>query len=64
MSQLLLRTSQCILFGGHGDCLDTTTSFSALLASNLLAQFSLPNSHSNSRFGVTKSLWESRITAI
>jgi hypothetical protein len=37
MSQLLLRTSQCIFLGGHGDF---PTSFTALLASNLLAQFS------------------------
>jgi hypothetical protein len=40
MSQLLLRTSQCIFFGGHGDSRDSPTSFTALLASNLLAQFS------------------------
>jgi hypothetical protein len=37
MSQLLLRTSQCIFLGGHGD---SPTSFTALLASNLLAQYS------------------------
>jgi hypothetical protein len=40
MSQLLLRTSQCIFLGGHGDSRDFPTSFTALLASNLLAQFS------------------------
>jgi hypothetical protein len=41
MSQFLLRTSQCIfLGGGHGDSRDSPTSFTALLASNLLSQFS------------------------
>jgi hypothetical protein len=40
MPQLLLRTSQCIFLGGHGDSRDSPTSFTALLASNLLAQFS------------------------
>jgi hypothetical protein len=40
MSQLLLRTSQCIFLGGHGDIRDSPTSFTALLALNLLAQFS------------------------
>jgi hypothetical protein len=40
MSQLLLRTSRCIFLGGHGDSRDFFTSFTALLASNLLAQFS------------------------
>jgi hypothetical protein len=40
MSQLLLRTSQCIFLGGHRDSRDSPTSFTALLASNLLAQFS------------------------
>jgi hypothetical protein len=39
MSQLLLGTSQCILLKGHRDSLDSPTSFTALLASNLLAQF-------------------------
>jgi hypothetical protein len=37
-----LRTSQCIFLGGHGDSRDSPTSFTALLASNLLAQFSRP----------------------
>jgi hypothetical protein len=36
MSQLLRRTSQCIYLGGHGDSRDSSTSFTALLASNLL----------------------------
>jgi hypothetical protein len=40
MSQLLLKTSQCIFLAGHGDSRDSSTSFTALLASNLLAQFS------------------------
>jgi hypothetical protein len=40
MYLLLLRTSQCIFLGGHGDSRDSSTSFTALLASNLLAQFS------------------------
>jgi hypothetical protein len=40
MSQRLLRTSQCIFLGGHGDSHDSSTSFTALLASNLLGQFS------------------------
>jgi hypothetical protein len=40
MSQHLLRTSQCIFLGGHGDSRDSPTLFIALLASNLLAQFS------------------------
>jgi hypothetical protein len=40
MSQLLLRTSQCIFLGGHEDSRDSPTSFTVLLASNLLAQFS------------------------
>jgi hypothetical protein len=40
MSQLFLRTSQCIFLGGHGNSRDFPTSFTALLASNLLAQFS------------------------
>jgi hypothetical protein len=43
MSQLLLRTSQCIFLGGHGDSRDSPTSITALLASNLLAQFSRQN---------------------
>jgi hypothetical protein len=43
MSQLLLRTSQCIFLGDHGDCRDSSTSFTVLLASNLLAQFSRQN---------------------
>jgi hypothetical protein len=43
MSQLLLRTSQCIFLGGHGDSRDFLTSFTALLATNLLAQFSRQN---------------------
>jgi hypothetical protein len=34
-----------------------------LLASNLLAQFSRQNCHSNSRFRITKSFWESRSTS-
>jgi hypothetical protein len=40
MSQFLLRTSQFIFLGGHRDNRDSPTSFTALLASNLLAQFS------------------------
>jgi hypothetical protein len=40
MSQFLLRTSQCIFLGGHGDSRETSTSFTALLASNLQAQLS------------------------
>jgi hypothetical protein len=40
MSQFLLRTSHCIFFVGHGDSRDSPTSFTTLLASNLLAQFS------------------------
>jgi hypothetical protein len=40
MHGFLLRTSLCIFFGGHGDSRDSPTSFTALLASNLLAQFS------------------------
>jgi hypothetical protein len=40
MSELLLRTSQCIFLVGQGDSRDSSTSFTALLASNLLAQFS------------------------
>jgi hypothetical protein len=35
-----MRTSQCIYLGGHGDRRDSSTSFTALLASNLQAQFS------------------------
>jgi hypothetical protein len=62
MSQLLLRTSQCICLGGHGDSRDSPTSFTALLASNLLVQYSR-HCHSNSRFGVTKTLWESLCTS-
>jgi hypothetical protein len=40
MSQLLLIMSQCIFLGDHGDSRDSPTSFTALLALNLLAQFS------------------------
>jgi hypothetical protein len=34
------ENSQCIFFGVHGDSRNSPTSFTALLASNLLAQFS------------------------
>jgi hypothetical protein len=61
MSQLLLRTSVCF-FGGHGDSRESPTSFTALLALNLLAQFS--RQIVIQIIGLdTKSLWESRSTS-
>jgi hypothetical protein len=47
-------------FGGQGDSRDSPTSFTALLASNLLAEFSRQIVIQILGFGVTKSLWESR----
>jgi hypothetical protein len=63
MSQLLLRTSQCIFLGGHGDSRDSPTSFTAILASKLLAQFSRQIVIQILGSRVTKSLWESRSTS-
>jgi hypothetical protein len=59
MSQLLLRTSQSIFLGCLGDSRDSHTSFTALLASNLIAQFSrqIVIQILGLDFGVTKSLW-------
>jgi hypothetical protein len=39
-----------VFFGGHGDSRDSPTSFTALLASNLIGTVFPPNDHSNYRF--------------
>jgi hypothetical protein len=53
--------SQYIFLGGHGDSRDSSTSFTAFLASNLLAQFSRQIVIQIFSSESKKSLWESHI---